>query len=91
MISNPLFSTAFANIATVEVASFRKVPLEPVPEEVVEESETNPESQSDNQDEVEEVSSSSPPSSPSLLNLYIFPADDAVDKYLRGAGTCIII
>ena len=37
------------------------------------------------------VTSPSPPASPSLSNIFIFPADVSVDKYLRGAGTGIII
>ena len=57
----------------------------------MEESETNPEYQSDNKDEVEKMNSPSPPASPSLSNIFIFPADVSVDKYLRGAGTGIII
>lgn len=75
--------TAPVSSATAEVAPSSRVSLEPVLEEVevVEECEPNPESQSDNQDDAEEVNSPSS-SSLGLLNLFTFPTDDVVDRYL---------
>ena len=52
---------------------------------MVEESETTLESPSRVQDVVENVNSPSPSASPEYSNIFSFPTDDAVDKFLQGA------
>lgn len=58
---------------------------------MVEEYEANPASESDNQGEADEVSSPTPSVSVSASQLFIFPKDDAVAKYVLGTGTGIVI
>ena len=56
---------------------------------MVEESETTLESPSGAQEVVEDVNSPSSSASPGYSNIFSFPTDDAMDKFLQGASTGI--
>ena len=87
---------ATATTTTVKAAEVvEAAPLEPIQEEVVEEFKTTLESpsgtQSETQEVVEDVNSPSPFASPGYSNIFSFPTDNTVDKFLQGAGTGIFI
>ena len=83
-----IFPATVSTTAT-EVAPAEDAPLKPIQEEIVEESETALESPSGAQDVVEDVNSPSPSASLRYSNIFSFPADDVVDKFLQGANTGI--
>lgn len=62
--------------------------MEPILEEaeVVEESEANPASQFDKEDEADEVNSPSISVSINASQLFVIPEDDSVDQYVLGSG-----
>ena len=63
--------------------------MEPVQEEVVEESETALESSSEVQETVADVTSPSLPASPGYSNIFAFTVDDVVIQFFMGVGTGI--
>ena len=77
-----IFPATVSTTAT-EVAPAEDAPLKPIQEEIVEESETALESPSGAQDVVEDLNSPSPSASLRYSNIFSFPADDVVDKFLQ--------